>query len=652
MEAFKLIVKSIRLQNFRCVKDETLHCKNLTALLGPNGSGKSSFLRALEMFYEPNTHYTKDDFYAGDTSNPILITVTFTKLTDEEKAFFKSYVEGDELTIEKEMSWPIVRGSQKYYGTSLKNPEFEAFYEAKGGEMRTKYTELRAKPEYSSLLDYTNRPAAEKVLSEWEMSHPDRCIRKRDGGQFFGFKEVGEAHLERYTRFIPVHAVRDASEDALEKKGSVITEIMDIVVRRVLAERKDITEFETQVNEQYMKIYNPSKIPELQNLERDLSKLLQTYVPDTGVKLRWKEDVMLEIPMPAADIKIIEDEYDSPVGYSGHGVQRAFILTMLQFLALTEKTAEEEEEKPEKTALKAPNLILGIEEPELYQHPDRQRHLSKVLSKLSQEGVPNVVEQVQVIFSTHSPLFVDLEQFENIRVFRKVKEDANLPKQTRISYTTLAAVAEKLEKINDKPPGTFTAETMRARLRALLSPWVNEGFFAKLVVLVEGIKDRAAILGAASAMGHDLESKGVAVIPCNSKTCLDRAIIIFSDLDIPVYVLWDSDYHERNRPESNPAVNRTLLRLFNQPEEDWPDKITDKFACFKETLMHTLNAELGDFYNATLQTCCSDFGIDKIKYATEHPAIFESLFLEAKKQGRPSPTMEKIVLQIVAKILF
>jgi hypothetical protein len=66
--------------------------------------------------------------------------------------------------------------------------------------------------------------------------------------------------------------------------------------------------------------------------------------------------------------------------------------------------------------------------------------------------------------------------------------------------------------------------------------------------------------------------------------------------------------------------------------------------------MHTLNIELGSFYDATLKTCCSGFGIDKTKYATEHSSIFESLFLEAKKQGKSSHTMEKIIAQIVSLI--
>jgi predicted ATP-dependent endonuclease of OLD family len=619
----------------------------LTALLGANGSGKSSFLRSLEAFYEPNAHYSKEDFYAEDTSQPILLTVTFANLTQEEKKLFQVYVEGEELTVEKEMRWPPTKGSQKYYGTSLKNPAFQAFYDATGGDMRGKYNELRARQEYSDLPAYTNHGDAEKALSDWEQTHREQCERKRDGGQFFGFREVGEAHLERYTRFYLVHAVRDASEDVLEKRGSVITEIMDLVVRRVLAQRKEVTEFEKQTNERYRQVYDPTKIPELQTLEKTLSGFLQTYVPDTGVKLRWKEDISLEIPMPTADVKIVEDEYGSPVGYVGHGVQRAFILAMLQYLALTETPVElDEEATKESTALKTPNLILGIEEPELYQHPDRQRHLSKVLSKLSQEGVQDVVEEMQVIFSTHSPLFVDLEQFEKIRVFQKTKQVGNLPKQTKISYTTLASVAEMLEKINNRPRGAYTGEALRARLRALLSPWVNEGFFARLVVLVEGIKDRAAILGAAAAMGQDLESQGVAVIPCNSKSFLDRAIIVFSSLAIPTYAIWDSD-HPRT---DSVNVNRGLLRLFNELEEDWPEKISDRFACFKQNLKQKVVEEMGDAFENALQTCCADFEIDRTEYGEENPAVYQHIFEEAKKQRRSSPTMEKIVSKIVSLI--
>jgi len=642
-----LIVKAVRVQNFRCVKDETLFCKNLTVLVGANGSGKSTFLHALRMFYEPNAEYTEEDFYARDTSKSILITVTFTNLTEDEKRIFKSYVENEELTVEKEFTWPPTRGSQKYYGTSLVNPDFQAFRMAKGENLRKEYSKLRSMSKYSSLPPYTNKEEAEKALKNWEQQHPGECTRQRDGGQFFGFKEVGEARLERFTRFILVPAVRDASQDAYEKRGSVITEIMDLVVRKTLAQRKELIEFQEEVNKRHREIFDPSKIPELQGLEKTLTELLKLYAPDTSVKLNWRKDIEIDIPMPEANVNLVEDDYPSSVSHAGHGTQRSFILAMLQYLAFAEKSAGQETgSTPETTPTELPNLILGIEEPELYQHPDRQRYLARALSRLAQQGIPGVAKQIQFIYSTHSPLFVSLEHFDEIRVFRKVKENESLPKQTKIYYTTLDKVAEMLEKIDNKPRGSYSGETLRPRLRALMSPWVNEGFFAKFVVLVEGIKDRAAILGAAQAMGYDLESKGVTVIPCKSKTCLDRAIVIFSSLNIPVYAIWDSDYPEKNEKE----VNHRLLRIFGQPEEDWPEKVCENFACFKQNLMKTLNAELGTTLNETLQEYCQIHGIDKTEYAIEDPAAFKYVFEVARKKNKSSPTLEKVIEKIIGNV--
>ena len=53
-----------------------------------------------------------------------------------------------------------------------------------------------------------------------------------------------------------------------------------------------------------------------------------------------------------------------------------------------------------------------------------------------------------------------------------------------------------------------------------MTPWMSEGFFADVAVLVEGEDDRAAILGVAKSKGIDLESSGIAVIPAAEKPAL------------------------------------------------------------------------------------------------------------------------------------
>ena len=647
-----MIIKSIRVQNFRCIRDEILPCESLTALIGPNSSGKSSFLRALDIFYTPTARYTEDDFYNRDTSQDIVVTVTFADLTEDEKKLFQKYVESGGLTVEKVMKWPPNRGSQKYYGTSLQNSEFSSFRSASGANLRVEYNKL-LRSGYSDLSGYTNKDDAEEALQGWEESHPEQCIRRQDEGQFFGFKEVGEAHLERFTRFILVPAVRNASEDATEGKGTSLTEIMDLVVRSVLAQQNKIIELQKETQKQYERIVDPTKLVELQTLEQNLSDTLKIYVPDVKVKLTWLSENVIDIPMPKADIKLMEDKYLSPVESTGHGLQRALILTMLQHLAIAQvqESVKQKENSIDKVSkethsLKTPNLILGIDEPELYQHPNRQRHLSKILLKLAEGSIKEVANRTQIIYSTHSPLFVDINRLAEIRVLHKVRKERDKPKQTKIVYTNLDEVAKIIEKADGKPEGTYTGKTLEPRLKALMTPWMNEGFFADVAVLVEGEEDRAAILGVAAVMEYDLEGMGISVIPCMGKNNLDRPAAIFRELQIPIYVIWDSDYD--GNKDVNPENNYRLLRLFDQPIEKWPEKITGQFACFKRNLSYTLRKEIGEqLYNKTLETCCKEWGITRKKYAVKNPRVIQKIIKEAQRQGKSSETLKNIISKVV-----
>ncbi len=655
-----MIIKALHVKNFRSIKDETLECDRLTALVGPNGAGKSSFLKALDMFYKVAASCTEDDYYAKDTAKNILITITFTGLTEEEKKLFQKYIEGGDLTVEKEMKWPPGKGSQKYYGTSLQNSEFDKFRKAQSAkEKKEAYEELCALSKYSELPKWTKQDDATKKLKEWEESNLGTCTRQRDEGQFFGFKAVGEAHLERYTKFLLIPAVRDASEDAAEGKGTVLSEIMDLVVRSVLAQREDVKKLQEDTQKKYEEITEPSNLIELKTLEDSLTDTLGTYVPDTQVNLTWLKAENIEIPMPKADIKLVEDNYPSPVERTGHGLQRAFILTMLQHLAVAQAPMQEsgDEKQPvtdnaekvepaSKGKIVMPNLILGIEEPELYQHPNRQRHLSKILFKLATGSIKGVAAQTQVIYSTHSPLFVDIERFKHLRILRKKLAENDKPKQTRVFQTNLDEIVEIIENADGKPKGTYTGETLEPRLKTLMTPWMNEGFFADIAVLVEGEEDRAAILGIASTLGLDFESTGISVIPCMGKTNIDRPTAIFRELGIPVYAIWDSD---EGGKDSKPEENHRLLRLFSQQIEDWPEKVTANFACFKKTLSLKLKDDLGkEFFDSALESCRTKYFIARNDQALKNPIIIQEILTKAKTESRESVTLEQIVENIVS----
>ena len=534
----------------------------------------------------------------------------------------------------------------------LQNPDFVCVRTADGNmAIREKYNEIRKIEKYSSLPSIRSAEAALEALAAWESQNPTRCSPSRDDGQFFGFKQVaqGYGYLGRYTIFIHIPAVRDAQEDSTDNKGSLVTEIMDLVVRNALTNRKDLADFKKQTQDQYKEIMDPQKLSELNNLERGLSNTLQSYVPDADVLLQWSEFEDIPIPMPRTQVKLMEDGYESTVERTGHGLQRTFIVTMLQHLAAArgvEMTPEdgvsEENASQESGGTHLPSLVLAIEEPELYQHPSRQRHWASVLLKLATGTTPGVAKNTQVVYTTHSPLLVGLDRFEHIRVLRKMAHENGKPKTTRLTRADMDAVADELWTANNSQGTRYTAETLRPRLQAIMTPWMSEGFFADIVVLVEGEDDRAAILGVAKSMNHDFDSQGVTVIPCFGKANLDRPLVIFRQLGIPVYVVWDGDHKDNKK-------NKYLLRLLGQPEEDWPDFVRDSCACFKVKLEKTLEDEVGkDLFAQLLSRAQKELEIGKRDQALKNAAVIQHIIENADSNGKTSKSLKKIVDSIIA----
>ena len=294
---------------------------------------------------------------------------------------------------------------------------------------------------------------------------------------------------------------------------------MDLVVRNALAARTEVTALQEHIAAQYSNVFDPSKLTELTTLQVQLTNTLSQYAPDASIALNWADFNEIDIPMPRAQVKLSEDGYETVVERTGHGVQRAFILTMLQHLVAARggegasqrgRSSDDEESATSQPHL--PNLLLAIEEPELYQHPSRQRHMAAVLRRLAEGSTQGVAKQTQVMYSTHAPLFVGLDRVDQIKLLRKHDVGQVSPKVTAVAETTLDSVANELWILDGQPEKRYTSETLRPRLQVVMTPWMNEGFFADVVVLVEGGGDRSAVHAVAEALGHDLESMGICVV--------------------------------------------------------------------------------------------------------------------------------------------
>ncbi|NIK89923.1 energy-coupling factor transporter ATP-binding protein EcfA2 [Rhizomicrobium palustre] len=652
-----MIVQEIGVRNYRSLKDEKISCDTLTALVGPNGAGKSCFIRALDLFYSPSPNLSRDDFYNHDISSDIEIAITFTALTERENSRFSSRVQNGILPVVRVLSLTS-RNTGRYYGFVRQFPGFAGLRALSGREQINFYREFRKSDEWKDVLPVaTSGAAVAEALDQWEFEHQGFLEVGRDDGQFIGFENVARGYLSDATKFIFIPAIRDAADDVREGKASPITQLMDLVVRSTLATNEEIATLKAETQKKYVELTNPGNLPALGLLAENLSGTLHQYYEETDVKLRWLPPDEFSLPLPKADVRLFEDNLDIPVSKVGHGLQRAFILSLLQHLAIARAPVAATETNAETVSEVGPtegelNLIFGIEEPEIYQHPNRQRHFAKVLLELTKNAIPGVAARTQIIYATHSPLMVGIDRFDNIRRITRIQAEAEMPKVSRAAQTTWDEVAEIVWIANGEPLPKYTGATIRPRVVSLMTPWMNEGFFADATVLVEGEDDRAALLGAALAIGIDLESRGYAVIPCNGKTNLDRCKTIFEKLGIPTFILWDSDFHllGKDKADAENAIkqNRTLLRLVGHQEEDWPSIIENRFACFKDCLEVTLRNEIGaEVFDALLADVQTRYAISKRKYALKNPLVISEVLKSAASDACTSKTLNDIVNAIV-----
>jgi predicted ATP-dependent endonuclease of OLD family len=208
----------------------------------------------------------------------------------------------------------------------------------------------------------------------------------------------------------------------------------------------------------------------------------------------------------------------------------------------------------------APTLILACEEPELYQHPPQARHLASVLHKLSRGNS-------QVIVCTHNPSFVSGEGFEDVRMVRK--EPGN-PCST-VSQMTFEEIAAEVAAATGEQP--IKPAGALAKIHQVLQPGLNEMFFTRRLVLVEGLEDVAYILAYLNLLDRldDYRRLGCHIVPANGKSELLQPLVIAKHMRIPAYLVFDSD---ADKPDKNGSRakhekdNRALLTLAGDPGGD------------------------------------------------------------------------------------
>jgi predicted ATP-dependent endonuclease of OLD family len=653
-----MIIESIYIENFRGIKEQQLNFDNLTVLVGRNGSGKSSFLKGIDIFYDISAPITNEDFFDHDTTKEILIRVTYSKLRQDETQEFQSYIRNDKLIVSKRIKIENEKITQKYYAGSMQIKQFAKIREI--SIKRDKVAKFKELIDTKTLPNLSGNPRnAEEVdtlMVEYEKAHPELCEPIEKEEQFFGAKTVGGGKLDNYTKFVLIPAVREVSDETNERKGSSLYQLLDLIVYRQINSKKEIIEFKNEIDGKIKKLYSSDKIKELPLLGETITQTLCKFFPGAELKLNWEDIKPPELIPPKAKPTLIEDGFEGDITKKGHGLQRALIITLLQHLALTriqkeriesEKTSNKNELNREKKII-GPDLILAIEEPELYLHPLRCRYLSNLLRDLSENNDPNLKNQI--IYTTHSPFFIDLDRFNQMRLIKKQKLSDDSCSTSKVTQYSLEQFADEIAKISGIDKAQVTVNTSRVHTISIMDSITNEGFFADVVVVVEGLSDTGFLWAMQDIMKKEWTSLGIAIIPARGKNNIDRPVIIFRGFSIPTYFIFDSDFNNKEKDAKQETIrrNKKYLKLAGVQEEDFPStQVHETWACFKDKIESYIEIELtGSVFNSYRDQIAKELAYDKPSNVLKNIEGADKFIRKTYSEGKKLQHLENIVNKI------
>ncbi|HVI57111.1 MAG TPA: ATP-dependent endonuclease [Luteibacter sp.] len=640
-------IDKIEIENFRSIREAEVRFDDITAFVGRNGAGKSTVLYALEAFYNVGAQYSELDYYNHVTlDTSIRIRVTYGKLRQDEIDEFGRYVQGGKLTVSK----IINAGGARYYGTAMQVPEFAHLRTLGAADKRRGLVD---RVDAGDFPDFPAVPRAsadiDRVMDEYEVAHPDLTRPVDRETQFFGPRNVGGGKLDKFTKFVLVPAVRDANAET-EKRGAIM-QLLELIVTRSIASRQDFQNFKRQFEDEARRLYGKDNLPELTDLGKLVTEKLARYAPGAELVIDFGELKPPVIPLPDALITVSEDNFKAPVRYSGHGLQRALILALLEQLSMTQTPSDpadgqgNEGENVGELAPRLPNLILAIEEPELYLHPARSRYLATILRGLAAKIEGQVRPETQVVYVTHSPYFVDVEHFDEVRLCRKVPGEADAPGTTGFRPFSREQAATRLAEISGRRPEEFSAKSFVTHAAPVLTSIVNEGLFADVAVVVEGESDIAALWSMQMLMNQRWDEKGIVLVPAGGKNNLDRVVVVFQGFGIPTYFIFDGD----RAKNEGASANRLLLRLGGEEVVDYPDtKVGQSCANFDEDIEAYLKNQAGDRFLPLRDECANECGHPKPGKALKNSEVMAMFLSRAHDEGIGFPVLRQIVERVTA----
>ena len=333
------------------------------------------------------------------------------------------------------------------------------------------------------------------------------------GGNLACIDEDGKEVMTRYNKplalsnkirnKVPVVLVgvdRDLSKIMSASQWTVLGKLLMDIAEEFKSNKERVEEF----NQKMEKATEILRIDTFKELERVIVENVKLLTGFYDVSIRFKAPHILSHYKNLQLVVRESSNYDEFSALEmGAGMQSAIVIALLNAYKVLKRTG----------------AILLIEEPEVYLHPHARRYFYSLLKDLAKQGN-------QIFYTTHSPEFVDLSNYEYVSIVRKFVTEGTKVKQAQLNLEPESK--EELKLLTQ-----FDASR-------------NEVFFANKVILVEGATERYFLPYIFKLKDIDINRERISIIESGGKKNLEFFIKILREFGIPFIVLHDEDSNANN----------------------------------------------------------------------------------------------------------
>ncbi|WP_239701573.1 AAA family ATPase [Mammaliicoccus sp. D-M17] len=491
-----MILKSVKLKNFRCYKDEVIvPFKEITGLIGKNDAGKSTILEALEIFFNNSIiSCEKNDLNIYAESENIEISCTFTDLpanitldTSSETSLQNEYL----LNLQEELE------IKKVFKATASKPKEKVFIVANHPSqtdlndlLLLKITDLRKRAKNLNIPaeNYNANNNASLRSAIWNNCDDLNLKLQEIPADKLEAKNIYESLVKYMPMFSLFQSDRASTDDDKE-----VTDPMKIAVEKALKEvETEIENIKNIIQNTAMETANRT-LEKLQEMDKDLAQSLSTEFKSEP---KWNTIFKLNI----------NSDNGIPINKRGSGIRRLILLNFFR---------SEAERKAQDTSQ---NIIYAFEEPETSLHPNHQIMLIESFLSLSSNP------KSQIILTTHTPNLASMLPLESL-----IYIDSN-NQTNKVQYGTDEVYSQIVSTLGVLPDNNIDGNK-------------------KAILLVEGKSDIVFVrhlcdkLKEGNAIPYTLEEKGFALLSTggsgNLKSWINLKII--EQFNIPWCLLQDSD---------------------------------------------------------------------------------------------------------------